>query len=166
MTNSTSFLSPYEILPIALKKQKGGWVWGWGGELSYFIMDSTEYTQHTITCIVWKVKKISLSNRHLLPDLAPWLTLKGSNYPYLEQISMVPKMFEALQFDYTFFFTLCHSMLIYMLSESRLTSCHTIVIFLLSESQGKDSRRLFFLSFLKYKHNQNKSNLCAVCIIL
>ena len=29
----------------------------------------------------------------------PWLTLSGSNYPCLEQISMVPKMFEPLRFD-------------------------------------------------------------------
>ena len=29
----------------------------------------------------------------------PWLTLNGSNYPCLEQISMVPKMFEPLKFD-------------------------------------------------------------------
>ena len=28
-----------------------------------------------------------------------WLTLSGSNYPYLEQMSMVPKMFEPLRFD-------------------------------------------------------------------
>ena len=32
------------------------------------------------------------------PDLAPWLTLSGSKYPYLEQISMVLKMFEPLKF--------------------------------------------------------------------
>ena len=29
----------------------------------------------------------------------PWLTLSGSNYPCLERISMVPKMFEPLRFD-------------------------------------------------------------------
>ena len=28
-----------------------------------------------------------------------WLTLSGSNYPCLERISMVPKMFEPLRFD-------------------------------------------------------------------
>ena len=37
--------------------------------------------------------------RYLLPDLAPWLTLSGSNYPCLEQLSMVPKMFQPLKFD-------------------------------------------------------------------
>ena len=31
----------------------------------------------------------------------PWLTLSGSNYPCLERISMVPKMFEPLRFDCT-----------------------------------------------------------------
>ena len=44
--------------------------------------DSNEYTQHTI--IVQKIAKVSLKYRHLLPDLAPWLTLSGLNYPYLQ----------------------------------------------------------------------------------
>ena len=43
--------------------------------------------------------KISLNYRYLLPDLVPWLTLGGSNYPCLERISMVLKMFEPLRFD-------------------------------------------------------------------
>ena len=33
----------------------------------------------------------------------PWLTLSGSNYPCLERIYMVPKMFEPLRFDCIFF---------------------------------------------------------------
>ena len=49
------------------------------------------------------MEKISLNFHHLLPDLAPWVTLSGSNYPYLEQISMVQKMFEPLKFDCTMF---------------------------------------------------------------
>ena len=36
---------------------------------------------------------------YLSPNLAQLLTLSGSNYPYLEQIFMVPKMFEPLRFD-------------------------------------------------------------------
>ena len=56
--------------------------------------DSNEYTQHTI--IVTEIKK-SLNYRYLLPDLAPWLTLSSSNYPFPEQFSMVPKMFEPLK---------------------------------------------------------------------
>ena len=39
--------------------------------------DSNEYTQHTI--IVYKIEKISLNYRYLLPELVPWLTLSGSN---------------------------------------------------------------------------------------
>ena len=35
---------------------------------------------------------------HLPPDPALWLPLNGSNYPCLEQISMVPKLFESLKF--------------------------------------------------------------------
>ena len=46
-----------------------------------------------------KIENTSLNYCHLLPDLAPWLTLSGSNYPYLEQITMVPTMFEPLKFD-------------------------------------------------------------------
>ena len=59
--------------------------------------DSNEYTQHTI--IVLKIEKISLNYRYLFPELVPWLTLSDSNYPCLERISMVPKMFEPLRFD-------------------------------------------------------------------
>ena len=61
--------------------------------------NSNEYTQHTI--IVYKIEKISLNYRYLLPELVPWLTLSCSNYPCLERISMVPKMFEPLRFDCT-----------------------------------------------------------------
>ena len=43
--------------------------------------DSKKYTQHTF--IVY-IEKISLNHRHLLTDLATWVTLSGSNYPYLE----------------------------------------------------------------------------------
>ena len=46
-----------------------------------------------------KIEKISLNCRYLLPELVPWLTLSGSNYPCLERISMVPKMFEPLRLD-------------------------------------------------------------------
>ena len=59
--------------------------------------DSNEYTQHSI--ILLKIENIFINYRHLLPDLAPLLNLIGSNYPSLEQISMVPKMFEPLKFD-------------------------------------------------------------------
>ena len=62
--------------------------------------NSNEYIQHTI--IAKKIEKVSLNNGHWLPDLVPWLFLNGSNYPCLEQISMVPKMFEPLKFDYVF----------------------------------------------------------------
>ena len=59
--------------------------------------DSNEYTQHTI--ILQKMEKTFLNYFHLPSDLALWLTLSGSNYPCLEQISMVPKMFELVKFD-------------------------------------------------------------------
>ena len=77
-------------------------IWSWNSMLCVLIRiaswgDSNEYTQHTI--IVFKVEKISLRYRCLLPKLTPWLTLSGSNYPCLEQFSIVPKMFEPLRFD-------------------------------------------------------------------
>ena len=57
---------------------------------------SNGYTQYTI--IAQRIENAQ-NYHHLLPDLAPWLTLSGSNYSYLEQIFMVPKMFEPLKFD-------------------------------------------------------------------
>ena len=45
-----------------------------------------------------KIEKIFLNYRYL-----PWSTLSGSNYPCLERISKVPKIFEPLRFDCTFF---------------------------------------------------------------
>ena len=59
--------------------------------------NSNEYTQHTI--ILLKIENISINYRHLLPDLALWLNLIGSNYPSLQQISVVPKMFKPLKFN-------------------------------------------------------------------
>ena len=57
--------------------------------------DSDEYTQHTI--ILWKIEKTYLNYPRLPPDLAVGLTLSGSNFPFLEQFSMVLKMFEILR---------------------------------------------------------------------
>ena len=45
------------------------------------------------------MEKKFLNYTHLPPDLELWLTLSGSNYPCLEQISMVTKMLELLKFD-------------------------------------------------------------------
>ena len=45
------------------------------------------------------LSKQSLSYRHLPPDVALWLTLSDSNYAYLEQIYMAPKMIVLLRFD-------------------------------------------------------------------
>ena len=101
--NLNSFWNPYEILPLAQENK-------YLGKFSNSIMklyvvyslelphqgDSNEYTQHTI---IMKELKKSLYYCYLLPDLAPGLTLSGSNYPYLEQFSMVPKLFEPLKFD-------------------------------------------------------------------
>ena len=99
MAYSNSICSPYKILSTSQENKCLG-------SFSYWCVyslesphrgDSNEYTQHTI--IVQKIEKISLDYRHLLPYLAPSVTLSGSNYPCLEQISMAPNMFEPLKFD-------------------------------------------------------------------
>ena len=59
--------------------------------------DSNEYNQHTI--IVQKIEKNIPNLLPFAPWYGVWLTLSGLNYPNLEQISMVPKMFEPLKFD-------------------------------------------------------------------
>ena len=40
----------------------------------------------------------SIYYSHLSPNLVLWLTLSGSNYPCLEQIYVVPRMFELMRF--------------------------------------------------------------------
>ena len=112
MANSNSFLIPFKIFMIAQEKIFK--------EISLFCDEivccvyllelphqcsSNEYTQHNIIVKRWKKKFQSYC--HLLPDLASWLTLSGSNYPYLEQISMVPNMFEPLRFNFMHFRKKC-----------------------------------------------------------
>ena len=105
MAYSNSFLIPYGIFPIAQENK----YWGKISIMKLYVCcvsslelphqsDINEYMQHTI--ILLKIENISKNYRHLLPDLAPWLNLIiSSNYPSLEQITMVPKMFEPLKFD-------------------------------------------------------------------
>ena len=64
-------------------------------------VDSNEFIQHTI--ILQKIEKSSIYYCHSSPNLVLLLTLSGSNYPYIEHIYMVPKMFELLRFDYIMF---------------------------------------------------------------
>ena len=95
MANLNSFLSPYEILPLTQENK-------YLGKFSYFIMKLyvvCTHWNHLIKVILMRTLNIkllwkSLNYRYSLPDLAPWLTLSGSNYPCLEQFSMVPKMFD------------------------------------------------------------------------
>ena len=53
-----------------------------------------------------KTKKQQLIYRYLLPDLAPCLTLSGSNYPYLEKKKKIhsPKDVRAIEVRLFFFF--------------------------------------------------------------
>ena len=52
-----------------------------------------------IRLLYGRSKRFPLISHHLLPNLVPGLTQNGSNYPYLEQIFMVPKRIEPLRFD-------------------------------------------------------------------
>ena len=92
MANSNSFLSPYEILPTA---QENKYLW----KFSYFIMQLYGMCTHqnrlietilmstrNISLFCWRSNNIAVNYRHLLPGLAPWLNLIGSNYPSLKQI--------------------------------------------------------------------------------
>ena len=58
---------------------------------------SNDYTQHTI--ILQKIEKTSLNYPYLPSDLALWLTLSSLNCLRLEQIALVPNMFEPLTTD-------------------------------------------------------------------
>ena len=97
MADSNSFSSPYEILPIAPENKYLRKISPFFFVMKLYGVYSNEYTQHTI--IVWKIEKTSLNYRQLPPDVAPSLTLSDLNYTYLEQVSMVPKIFEPLKFD-------------------------------------------------------------------
>ena len=90
--DSNSFFSPYKILPIAQENKYIGILF------SYFIMELYVVCTHknclieailmstlNIQLLCRKSRKNSLNHRYLLPDLAPWLTLSGLNYPCLEQ---------------------------------------------------------------------------------
>ena len=96
MANSNSFLGPYEILPIVQEYKNLR-------KFSYYIMKSSQRFQwvHSTYNYCVENRKDCPKDRCLRPDLVPLLNLSGSNYPYLEQIFMVPKMFEPLKFDCT-----------------------------------------------------------------
>ena len=53
--------------------------------------DSNEYNQRNI--ILLKIETTCWNYAHLSPDLALWLTLSGSNYPWQGHISMFLKKF-------------------------------------------------------------------------
>ena len=100
--DSNCFISPYKILPIAQEK--------------IYLMIFFFLFNHGIVCCVYSLESRDsneytqynhcVENRKYFPKLslfASWtgamITLSGSNYPCLEQISMVPKMFEPLRFN-------------------------------------------------------------------
>ena len=99
--DSSSFFSPYKILPIAQENKYLGifyLILSWNCMLCVHITPRWGDSMSTpnIQSLCWKSKK---SYRYLFLELVPWITLSGSNYPCLERISMVPKMFESLRFD-------------------------------------------------------------------
>ena len=60
-------------------------------------VETTLYKRHVPAGILQKIEKTSLNQPYLLPDLALWVTLSGSDYPCTEHISTVQKMFEPLK---------------------------------------------------------------------
>ena len=50
-------------------------------------------------CVLIRIASMNRLNIQSLCRKSKRLTLSGSNYPCLERISMVPKMFESLRFD-------------------------------------------------------------------
>ena len=52
---------------------------------------------HSIYHYYVEIKKISLNNNHLRPDLVPWLIFSGLNYPYLEKNFHGPKDVWAIE---------------------------------------------------------------------
>ena len=103
LDDSNSFLSPYRNLPKAQENK-------YKGIFSYFIIGLYVVCTHqnrfieailmsalNIQSLCCKSKGFPYINAI---SFLNWLTLSCSNYPYLEQISMGPKMFEPLRFDY------------------------------------------------------------------
>ena len=54
--------------------------------------DSNKNTQYT-----FKLNKNKKDIPIMLPDLALWITLISSNYPFLEHVFMIQKVFEPLK---------------------------------------------------------------------
>ena len=111
LDDSNSFFSHYKVLQIAQENKLLMIFFLFNHEIVCCVYplelpqqgDSNEYTTYN-HCV---------ENQKDFPELslfASWtgamITLSGSNYPCLKQISMVPKMFEPLRFD-------CISMLRY-----------------------------------------------------
>ena len=104
MVNSSFFLSLKEILLIGKKHTNNIYgffrdfslILSWHACCIYSLLHRGEYTQHTI---ILEIEKTSIYYSHMPPNLALWLTLSGSTYPYLEKISVNPKMFEPLRLD-------------------------------------------------------------------
>ena len=100
MANSNSFLSPRNSFDSPIFRED--FIFHHEIVCSVYSLESPQWVHSTYNYCVGDRKKKSLNYRHLLSGLASWFTLSGSNYPYLEQISMVPKIFEPLEFDYTY----------------------------------------------------------------
>ena len=65
----------------------------WNRLIEAILMSTLKYDY----CVENRKKK-SVNYRNLLPDLVPYFILNGSNYPCLEQLYMVPKVFEPSKF--------------------------------------------------------------------
>ena len=72
-----------------------------------------------------RVKEIRKDIPIMPPDLALWLTLIRSNYPCLENIFMVPKVFELLEF-YCIFISGAQSVVLVCRKKTQIMRTHQI----------------------------------------
>ena len=97
---SNSFLSPLENIPWLQIWDKLGWFsclyWKW-----YIVCTHKIRLNEAILMRTHKIPSYYEKSKYTLimpPDLALWLTFVSSNYPSLEHIFVVPKVFEPLKF--------------------------------------------------------------------
>ena len=69
-----------------------------------YSLESPRRVHSTYHYFIWIIldRKDITKLSPLPPDLALWLTLNGLNYPCLEQISTVQKMFEPIEFNWNY----------------------------------------------------------------
>ena len=104
MANSNSFLSPYVNSSDSWRKQIFREIFSFYHDIVCCLY-SLESLIEAILMNTFNIQLLCIKSKRC-PKLSPFaswsdamINLQGSNYQYLEQISMIPKMFEPLKFD-------------------------------------------------------------------